>query len=35
MARDYVALYESVLRHGAIDGALSSAAAAQAAANAA
>src|SRR5262249_35878985 len=35
MARDYVTLYETVLRHGAIDGALSSAAAAQAAANAA
>jgi glycosyltransferase involved in cell wall biosynthesis len=35
MAREYVALYETVLRHGALDGALSSAAAAQAAANAA
>src|SRR5262249_20599653 len=35
MARDYVTLYETVRRHGAIDGALSSAAAAQAAAKAA
>jgi len=35
MARDYVALYETVLCHGAMDGALNSAAAAQAAANAA
>ena len=35
MAREYVALYETVLRHGALDGVLSSAAAAQAAANAA
>ena len=35
MAREYVVLYETVLRHGALDGALSSAAAAQAAANAA
>jgi glycosyltransferase involved in cell wall biosynthesis len=35
MAREYIVLYETVLRHGALDGALSSAAAAQAAANAA
>jgi glycosyltransferase involved in cell wall biosynthesis len=35
MAREYVALYEAVLRHGAMDGALNSAVAAQAAANAA
>jgi glycosyltransferase involved in cell wall biosynthesis len=35
MARDYVALYEAVLRHGAIDGVLSTVAAAQPAANAA
>jgi len=35
MARDYVASYETVLCHGAMDGALNSAAAAQAAANAA
>jgi glycosyltransferase involved in cell wall biosynthesis len=35
MASEYVALYETVLCHGAMDGALSSAAAAQAAANAA
>ena len=35
MAREYVALYGTVLCHGAMDGALSSAAAAQTAANAA
>ncbi len=35
MASEYVALYETVLRHGAMDGALNSAVAAQAAANAA
>ena len=35
MARDYVALYGTVLRHGTMRGALSSASAAQAAANAA
>jgi len=35
MASEYVALYETVLRHGSMDGALNSAVAAQAAANAA